>query len=612
MHTQRPSQIDPAVVPSATVSGSCEITELNDGRGRRILEANPPLVAYARALLACELGSAAFHWIDEEQAWYGVRIQRLPRPIEAEPEAVVEVVPVDPPYGLTPRELDVLTLIGGGLSNPEIAAQFGVSVRTVMTHVERVLAKLGQASRAGAAAMSVELGLLRLPLPGGPHQLGGLAVAQLDALQRRGGRTHRTRQPAVTRPRPYIIGSALPLTGPAAGDGRELRNGSRLAIAEINSRGGVAGRPIEQLVVDTDLTTTDGVERALARLIDAEVDAITLGYAYTLRPGDLAGVGAYGCPVLSSMTSEELTGWVQDDHQQLAQIFQVGPTEIHYGRGAIRFLDQLRACGTWTPPNRRITFVETAIIGGHIADAATLEAAERTGWQVDSLIDVATWNADVDRVVAELRRTEPAAVVLALYVPSELAAFQRAFREQPTDTLVYGIYSPSVPEFRELSGAAAEGVVWSTVTGSYSDVIGRRFAERYAQAFDAAPGQSLAGASYDQVGLLAGAWAGVGNPRAFRKVGDELRRMTYRGVNGTYLLGHDRQCAMSYPDETPDPSIGQAHLVFQIQDGRQRILHPAPYAEAAFRLPRWFSDGSPNPPPPAPTNEMTSPRPRWM
>jgi branched-chain amino acid transport system substrate-binding protein len=582
-----------AVVPSALVDSNGQITELNDGRGRRILEANPELLAYAGALLACELTSVEFIWIHAgDKRWNVVRIQRMPRPIEQPAEAKIEVIAGPPSYGLTVRELDVLTLIGGGLSNPEIAAQVGVSARTVMTHVERVLRKLGQASRAGAAAMSVELGLLRLPLPGGAHRLGGLAIAELDAYQRRGGARPRPRHRPATRPRPYIIGSALPLTGSAAGEGRELWNGSRLAVSEINERGGVAGRPIEQLVIDTDITTSAGVQRSLQRLIAAEVDAITLGYAYTLRPEDLAEVGAYGCPVVSSMTFEELTDWVQADHGHLAQVFQVGPTEIHYGSGAVRFVEELTSSGAWTPPNRRVMFVETGMVGGRIADATTVEAVERAGWEIDSLLHVPTQDADVERLVEQVRRAEPAVLVLALFVPSELAAFQRAFHAEATNTLVYGIYAPSVPEYRELAGSAAEGVVWSTVTGRYGDRIGRRFAEHYTETFNAAPGHSLAGASYDQVGLLAGAWAGVGNPRAFRKVGDELRRMTYRGVNGTYALDDDRQCSVSYPDETPDPSIAQAHLIFQIQDGEQRILHPAPYAESTFRLPPWFSEGS--------------------
>ena len=527
-------------------------------------------------------------WIGPDQRWYAVRAQQLPRPAETEPVALVEITPVDPPYAITPRELDVLTLIAGGLSNPEIGAQIDISVRTVMSHVERILAKLGQASRVGAAAMAVELGLLRLPVPGGRHHLGGLAIAHLDAFGRSDPMPPRLRQRPLSPSRPFVIGSPLPLTGPAAEDGREHGNGSRLAVAEINARGGIAGRPVEQLIVDVDIFSSSGMRSALTRLIEAEVDAITLGYAFSLQPEDLMDVGAYGCPVLSSMTSEDMTEWVRGDHDHLAQVFQIGPTETHYGSGCVRFLEGLRTSRAWTPPNRRIMFVETGIIGGQIANDATLDAVERAGWEVDSVVTVETLGADPRTVVDQLHRSEPAALLLALYVPSELARFQRAFVAEPTETLVYGIYAPSVPEFRKLTGASAEGVVWSTVTGCYSDLIGQRFAQRYESAFEAAPGRSLAGAAYDMVGLLAGAWAGVGNPRAFRSVGDELRRMTYRGVNGTYALDLARQCGVGYPDETPDPSIAQAHLVFQIQDGGHRILHPSPYAEAGFRRPPWF------------------------
>ena len=63
---------------------------------------------------------------------------------------------------LTPREREVLTEIGKGLSNSEIAAGLFVSEATVRTHVTRVFAKLRLRDRAQAVVVAYECGLVRV------------------------------------------------------------------------------------------------------------------------------------------------------------------------------------------------------------------------------------------------------------------------------------------------------------------------------------------------------------------------------------------------------------------------------------------------------------------
>jgi NarL family two-component system response regulator LiaR len=61
---------------------------------------------------------------------------------------------------LTPREREVLVLIGRGMANKRIALELGIAEKTVKAHVSSVLAKLGVADRTQAALYAVREGLV--------------------------------------------------------------------------------------------------------------------------------------------------------------------------------------------------------------------------------------------------------------------------------------------------------------------------------------------------------------------------------------------------------------------------------------------------------------------
>jgi DNA-binding CsgD family transcriptional regulator len=62
--------------------------------------------------------------------------------------------------GITRRELEILELIAGGLSNREIAEKLFVSENTVKTHSSRLFDKLSAKRRTQAVQMGKELGLI--------------------------------------------------------------------------------------------------------------------------------------------------------------------------------------------------------------------------------------------------------------------------------------------------------------------------------------------------------------------------------------------------------------------------------------------------------------------
>jgi DNA-binding CsgD family transcriptional regulator len=64
------------------------------------------------------------------------------------------------PAGLTLREVEVLRLLAGGLSNKEIAARLVISPKTVGNHIEHIYAKIDASTRATASLFAMQHGLL--------------------------------------------------------------------------------------------------------------------------------------------------------------------------------------------------------------------------------------------------------------------------------------------------------------------------------------------------------------------------------------------------------------------------------------------------------------------
>jgi DNA-binding CsgD family transcriptional regulator len=105
-------------------------------------------------------GSAASRWHDGT-GWLHVRhIGTAPRFRHDSLRAVMLITRAALPFGITPRELDALTLAARGLTNNQIAAQLSISVRTAGHHLESATAKLSASNRASCVSQALSWGLL--------------------------------------------------------------------------------------------------------------------------------------------------------------------------------------------------------------------------------------------------------------------------------------------------------------------------------------------------------------------------------------------------------------------------------------------------------------------
>jgi DNA-binding CsgD family transcriptional regulator len=143
------------------LTGAGSIVPLPGAGEHPVLRGDSPAVELLRRLVREGVVASTFLWRSPStRRWHRIELVPVADPSAAGCVAAARVDAVGCPYDLTPRELEVLTLVARGCANREIADRLIVSRGTVRTHVERVLAKLGATSRTEAAVRAIAEGLL--------------------------------------------------------------------------------------------------------------------------------------------------------------------------------------------------------------------------------------------------------------------------------------------------------------------------------------------------------------------------------------------------------------------------------------------------------------------
>jgi len=387
---------------------------------------------------------------------------------------------------------------------------------------------------------------------------------------------------------PVIIGTAAALTGWGAADGIDFKQGCEMAVEDINAMGGIAGRPAELVVEDCkEMGPQNNIQATRALVERRGVHAICNGYLVGSGP-EYDIIADAEVVHLNCNTYETTAAIVRDDPERYYMIFS-DSTEIWYGTGLLVFLKNLMENGEFSPSNRKVALITSNNPYSILIAETIRDYADEYGWEVSLYEEVVQPIAEWGPTLAKIRNDPPGLIANTNFFPADIAQFALQFAEDPTPSLVYMQYGPSIPEFINLAGETANGILWATVVGTLPAEFGLSFEERYKARYGEQAGFRNAGQTYDLVMMYAQAASRAGDPDDPVAVSNVLRNHTiHRGVCGAWKFAADDQCARPYPGFTDDPSLGLAHHFYQIQDGKQVIVGPDPYIQGGFQVPSWL------------------------
>ena len=160
---------------SCLVNKQAELFEWEDKSGAAYLSQIPLISGYAQALLYSRFDQLSFYFHYQNQ-WFKFDLKRQQADF-----VLVQAVKNELPFELSKREIELLTLIGAGLSNAEIGEQLNISERTVAKHVENIFTKTETENRTALAVLGLTQLLCCLPTPGHlSHSI--LATHQIEVL----------------------------------------------------------------------------------------------------------------------------------------------------------------------------------------------------------------------------------------------------------------------------------------------------------------------------------------------------------------------------------------------------------------------------------------------
>lgn len=382
------------------------------------------------------------------------------------------------------------------------------------------------------------------------------------------------------------IGVLAPLTGPTASDGEEFVRGVQWAVDEVNEAGGVAGYTFEIVTADVKDHSAANVSSAAERLLGTDgVEIILTGYA-SLSMFEVDLMAEYGMPYIAAGPSPNFAAITSQDIDNYWCCWSYTADFKGYETDVTPFVEALAASGDITLTDKKVAIISSDNPYSKTISEGMKTAFTDAGWTitVDELVpfgEVADWRA----ILAKVRADPPELVINTDYIPGNSALFLKQFLEQPTNSLVFLQYAPSVPEFVELTGEHSTGVLYNLINGPLDSPkwprgqdLMQAFEERYGVA-SGAYGVGL----YEMAHLYFDALRDVGDPTDHEAIGNAIGKQTRETAAGLIEFDPATHVARQSDDHIPVS-------FWQIWEGERLLVGPEKYSAAEFRRPPWMSE----------------------
>jgi branched-chain amino acid transport system substrate-binding protein len=325
------------------------------------------------------------------------------------------------------------------------------------------------------------------------------------------------------------IGVIQPLTGSVAYNGTTDVNGSKLALDEINAKGGVLGKKIELVIEDGQCRPANSVSAAEKLVQRDKVVAISGAFCSSSTLAVMSVAANYKLPLITGVSSSaELT------EKGNPWFFRATETDALLAKAFSKILyDQLKL--------RKIAYigVNDDFGRGGVAEFEKQMTALGATTVMKEYFEHGT--SDFYTLLTKLRSSGADGVFVAAET-QDGSIFVKQKAELGLTTKVFGVGSWATPDFMKLTGDASEGLYAAVPYASTMTIPkNKAFVAAYTDRYHEAPGKYSA-AGYNAISILAEAISRAGSTDP-EKLRDALAKTDYEGPNGHFQFDSKGQAS---------------------------------------------------------------------
>jgi branched-chain amino acid transport system substrate-binding protein len=323
-----------------------------------------------------------------------------------------------------------------------------------------------------------------------------------------------------------LVGEYGSLTGDGASFGQSSKEGTQLAVDEVNSAGGLLGGRKIRLLIEDDQSKPEEASNAATKLITQDKVVALLGEVASRRSLAAAPVAQkYQVPMITPSSTNERVTQVGD------YIFRVCFIDPFQGQVLAKFAyNDLKA--------RKIAILKDIqqdySVG--LTDAIT-KAFTGLGGQVLDPVSYSTGDSDFKAILTQVRKAQPDVLVATGYYP-EAAVIVRQARELGMKMPILGGDGWVGDALKNGREALNNSFISNHYSGDNPDAVVQNFVKAYKARFNREP-DAIAALAYDSVKVLADALTRAKTTTG-SAVRDALATTDVPGVTGRLKMNPQR------------------------------------------------------------------------